>query len=60
MSDLPCAPTGKRWIGRASDVSKVESRLPFALTMASTPHRSLAAAGARMEGAFSLGVVERI
>lgn len=58
---LTCTPTGERWVGRATDLPSVEKRLRFALRMASTPHRSLAAAArAHGEAAFRFEVVERI
>jgi len=58
---LTCTPTGEQWVGRAPHLPSAETRLRFSLRMASTPHRSLAAAArAHGEAAFRFEVVERI
>ena len=58
---LRCKASGEIWVGRAPDVATIENRLRFALRMASTPHRSLAAAArAHGAGAFAFEIVERL
>jgi hypothetical protein len=38
---LRCAPTGQRWVGRALDLSTIQTRLWFTLRQGATPHRIL-------------------
>jgi hypothetical protein len=39
-----CVATGRRWIGRASDLSTVQNRIWFGLRLGSDPHPTLQAA----------------
>jgi len=58
---LTCTPTGEQWVGRAPHLPAAETRLRFSLRLASTPHRSLAAAArCHGEAAFRFEVIERI
>jgi hypothetical protein len=56
-----CVPTGQRWVGRAPDLSTVQSRLWFTLRQGNNPHRTLQAAW-REHGAdgFIFEEVERL
>ena len=58
---LRCTPTGEVWVGRAGDVDAARNRLLFAVRLASTPHRALAAAArAYGEAGFAYEVLERL
>lgn len=51
--------TGGLWVGRAPDISTIETRLRFSLKHRSSPHRALQAAWtAEGEEAFSFDVLE--
>jgi hypothetical protein len=39
-----CGPTGQCWVGRTSDLSKIQNRLWFTLRQGNNPHASLNAA----------------
>jgi hypothetical protein len=56
-----CTATGEAWVGITPDLQAAEKRLAFTLKLASTPHRSLAAA-AKAHGAeaFAFEALEAV
>ena len=58
---LHCAPSGQRWVGRATDLASIENRLRFTLRHRSHSHRGLQAAwDAHGPEAFLLEELERL
>jgi hypothetical protein len=58
---IRCAPAALAWVGRASDLGTVRTRIWFALRLGSSPHRALQQAWRdHGEAAFTFETLERI
>jgi len=56
-----CAPSGECWVGRTTDLSKIQNRLWFSLRQGSSPHASLNAAWqTHGDDAFTFEIVEEL
>ena len=58
---LRCEAAGTAWVGRAPDISSIQTRLWFSLKHGSSPHRALQAAwNSHGEAAFRFEILERM